>query len=836
MRRQRRAIAIIAVSFACLTAWGAGRAQEANAPPPVSARRTNVAGEFRKADSTLQAHWVGAPWSTVRDGAEADGSRPMPIFRREFRVQQKPVSAVLRIAGLGQWEVTVDGKSLLPGAGLHQSWTDYRKRVGYTTLDVTSSLGAGQHALGVMLGNGMYNVQHTAGRYTKFEGTFGAPKVIAELRLRYPGGQVEVIGTDTDWSVARGPVTFSSTYGGEDFDARRVQTGWDTAGFHGEGWEAANPVASPGGALQAEIAPDVRSPAEYKVVKQSTPRVNTWVYDLGQNFAGVPRVRVQGPAGAVLKLTPGELLNADGTVSQASSGKGMWWSYTLRGGGEESWFPHFGYYGFRYLQAEWVQLGVQGPLGGRAAQVLEVEGEPLHSRSGIVGSFTSSSELLNSIHQLIVHAMWNNEMSVFTDCPHREKLGWLEQDHLQASGLMFNNDLEALYRATDRNMEDAQDASGMVPTIVPQYTKFGPKYAVYDDSPEWGSAAVLAPWAAYRFYGDKQELARSYPMMQAWVRYLESRATDGIVSYGLGDWYDIGPGAPGFGKNTTLGVTGTLMLVECAQAMQRIALLLGKLGDAAGYGALAQREAAAFQAKFWDAEHGWYDRGSQTANAMPLALGIVPQAQRAAVLGHVVADIEAHQDHVTTGEIGYPYLLRTLMQAGRNDVVMRLMIQRTPPSYGAQIGAGATALTEAWDANPHSSQDHFMLGGGEEWFYRALGGMDFDLSRPDAAKRVTIRPAVADGVDWVRCGFQSKLGKIESDWKRGSSVTAFDVIVPVTSTVVLPLPSSRALLKLANGEPPEHARGVHVLTRTPNSVTLEVAAGTYHFTVAEAAP
>src|SRR5205085_5051877 len=192
---------------------------------------------------------------------------------------------------------------------------------------------------------------------------------------------------------------------------------------------------------------------------------------------------------------------------------------------------------------------------------------------------------------------------------------------------------------------------------APQYTRFGPKYAIYDDSPEWGSASVLAQWAAYRFYGDKAQLEKNYPVMQRYVKFLEGKAEDGIIAYGLDDWYDIGPGAPGFSKNTTPGVTGTLMLYEDAVAMQKIAMLLGRAEDAAGYAKVTQREATAFNKRFWNETKGYYDEGSQTANAMPLAVGVVPEERRAAVLRHILDDIHAHEDHITTGEVGYPYLL-----------------------------------------------------------------------------------------------------------------------------------------------------------------------------------
>lgn len=773
--------------------------------------------------------WIEAPWSTERDGAELDGTRPMPVFRREFVLRDKPVKAELRIAGLGQYVATVNGVEVEP-KGLHQAWTGYRKTVTFDTLDVTKKLVGGRNALGVMLGNGMYNVQRTKGRFTKFEGSFGVPMMIAELRVNYADGASEVIASDDSWRVAKGPVVFSSTYGGEDFDARKVEAGWDRSGFHDAGWVAAKVVDGPGGMMVPAIAPDVRATEMLGAPVMKALDAKRLVYDFGQNFAGWPRVVVNGPAGAVLKLTPGELLNADGSVSQQSSGGGtrgaQWWSYTLRGGKDETWEPRFSYYGFRYLQVEWV---------GDSGKVLRVGAERVSSDSPMTGSFASSSEMLNAIHKLIVEAMHNNEVSLFTDCPHREKLGWLEETHLVASGLMFNNDLRGLYAATAKNISDAQHEDGLVPTIAPQYTMFGPKYPIYDDSPEWGSASILSAWSAYRFYGDKAELERNYSTMKAYLKFLESKAADGIVAYGLGDWYDIGPGGPGLSKLTTSGVTGTLMLYEDAVAMQKIALLLGRADDAAADGALAEREKDTFNRRFWDAANGYYDKGSQTANAMPLALDVVPVDKRATVLEHVVADIRAHEDHVTTGEVGYPYLLRALMQGGRNDVLLAMMLRKDPPSYGSQLAAGATALTEAWDANPKSSQDHFMLGGAEEWFYRGLGGIDFDLSRADAAERITIRPRMVDGVGWVRCGYVSTLGKIESDWRREGAMTTMEVTVPAGSQATVVVQVRTGAPVMADGVVAEKARGVTFVSKGQGEAIYRVGPGLHRFSVTDRA-
>ncbi len=715
------------------------------------------------AQTPLNARWIQSPTSTPRDGAELDGSRPMPIFRREFTLTRRPASATLRIAGLGQFDVTLDAHAILP-PGLHGAWTDYRKTVPYQTYPV--SLTPGHHTLTVLLGNGMYNVQQTKGRYTKFEGTFGPPKLLAELTVRYRDGVTETIPTDATWQAAPGPVTFSSTYGGEDYDARVVPTGWTPAQL----------TESPGGALTVAIAPEFLLAHTYATPALTHPTPTKTVYDLGQNIAGWPHIRVQGPAGAILRLTPGELLNPDGTVSQRSSGGPQWWTYTLRGGAPEDWSPRFSYYGFRYIQAEWTN----DPTG----KILALEGQQLSSNSPATGTFASSSPMLNAIHHLIVEGMHNNEATILTDCPHREKLGWLEETHLVSPGLFFNNDLRDLIAATERNIADAQLPDGMVPTIAPRYVVFGnDRNNPFNDSPEWGSASILAPWTAYRFYGDIGALTRAYPAMQAYLKYLESRAKDGIVAYGLGDWYDIGPGEPGVSKLTSLGVTGTLMLYEDAATMQKIATLLHHPEDAATYAALAERERQAFNRRFWNEQTNTYDKGSQTANAMPLALGLVPEERRAAVLEHIIADIHAHHDHVTTGEVGYPYMMRALMQAGRSDVLLAMLLRTDAPSYGAQLAAGATSLTEAWDANPRSSQDHFMLGGAEEFFYRGLGGIDLDLSRSEP---LIVRPAILPGLDWVKTSYLSSKGRIETSWKREPNRITLTVTTPTKATLELP--------------------------------------------------
>ena len=796
------------------------------------------------------AHWTQTPeWHAKWIGAKADDANSqrdaMPLFRKSFTVDSPIRRALIYASGLGQDELHLNGKKVSDDQ-LTPGWSEYRKTVYFDTYDVTSLLHKGENAIGILLGNGMYRVLKTEGRYTKFTGSYGPLKCILQLHIEFADGQKLEVSSDETWKTAPGPVTFSSTYGGEDFDARRDPQGWDRPGFNDAAWQAAKVVDGPGGVLLPDLPPPIRVIKTYAPGQPTRPRPGLLVYDLGQNFAGWPAITVTGPAGAVVKLTPGELLNKDGTVSQRSSGEPQWFSYTLRGSkSAENWHPRFSYYGFRYVQVEGADTH---PTPG-AAQILVLRGEAIHSSSSVAGSFSSSDPLLNKIHTLILRAIENNSVSLFTDCPHREKLGWLEESHLLASAMLYDFDFARLYAATARNIADAQATGGpmqgnvpstappykmgRVPEIAPQYVLFEPQWGVFDDSPEWGSAAVLSPWYVYQRNGDLQFLAEQYEVMRLYTGYLGTRAKDGIIAYGLGDWYDIGPGEPGISKLTTSGVTATATYYQDLRVMERTAALLGKNDESRQFAQLADATRDRFNARFFDSAAHRYDRGSQTAQAMPLVVGLVPDSERAAVLNALVKDIRAHNNHVTAGDIGFHYVVDALLDGGRSDVLLEMLERTDSPSYGYQLAQGATALTEAWDADPESSQDHFMLGHAEEWFYRGLGGINIDSSlRGD--ERLVLRPQVVGTLAWVKTSYQSNKGLVESAWQRGPVDTDYDFTIPVNSNATIEIFSTPGDGLTLNGLPATKAQGVISSTQIDSNTHIVVSAG--HYRIRSASP
>jgi hypothetical protein len=637
------------------------------------------------------AHWTQAPeWHAqwiAADGTDAAaGSKPMPVFRKEFSVGDRVTRALAYVSGLGQYEFRINGAKV-GDSELTPGWSDYHKTVFYDTYDVTAMLRTGTNALGLMLGNGMYRVLDTPQRYKKFTGSFGPPKCFVQLHLEMGSGKHLDVISDASWKTHAGPITFSSTYGGEDYDARAEMPGWDRAGFDDGQWSPVVVAEGPGGVLTPELAPPIRVMHTYMPVGKTEPKPGIVVFDLGQNFAGWPDVAVSGRAGATVKLIPGELLNPDGTVSQRSSGQPQWFSYTLRGSGREQWHPRFSYYGFRYVQVE-IGTDSQNPQHGEA-RLIALKGEAVHTSSEPVGSFTSSDDLLNRIHTLIVRAIENNAVSLFTDCPHREKLGWLEETHLLAPSLLYDFDFAGLYAATARNIADTQKQNepnaGRVPEIAPQYVVFGVDNGIFDDSPEWGSAAVLAPWYVYERDGNLTALLSHLDVMRRYVDYLSTRAKDNIVAYGLGDWYDIGPGEPGVSKLTTSGVTATAIYYQDLRVVEKTLALEGRNEESRAYAAKADSVRQSFNARFFDAANHRYDKGSQTAQAMPLVVGLVPEDERSRVLDALIADIRAHENHVTAGDVGFHYVVDALLEGGCSDVLYDMLERTDTPSYGYQL-------------------------------------------------------------------------------------------------------------------------------------------------------
>ena len=784
-------------------------------------------------------------WKARWISAEVESQTLM--LRREFVVKPGLKRAVVHVCGLGHYEMSLNGEKA-GDALLSPGWSKYDKTCLYDTLEITQLLNTGGNAIGLMLGNGMYNVK--GGRYTKFKGSFGPLKAICQIRLEYDDGTTEMIGTDKNWSVKAGPITFCCVFGGEDYDARLEPSGWDRHGFDDSAWPKAQEVAGPGGTLKGlcSAAPPIKAFDVLKPVSVNSLREGVDVYDLGQNTALMPRLKVNGPAGSIVRIIPAELLKQDGSVDRESCSheRPGYWQYTLAGTGGEEWFPKFFYHGSRYFQAERMPAGV----GGELPVVESFEGVVVHSSSEPIGEFACSNDLFNRIHKLVRWAQRSNMMSVMTDCPHREKLGWLEQYHLNGPSLRYEFDLARLFTKGMNDMADSQLESGLVPDIAPEYVVFE---GGFRDSPEWGSAFVLVPWQQYLWTGDLELIRNYYDDMKRYVAYLGGAAKDHIVSHGLGDWYDIGPRAPGRAQLTPVPLTATAFYYYDTMILAEMADLLGKTDDARQYKESAAQIRDAFNKEFYNPATSQYATGSQCSNAIALVMGLVEPAKRQAVLDAVVQDVQQRGNALTAGDVGYRYLLRALAEAGRSDVIFAMNNQSDKPGYGYQLKMGATSLTEAWNARRSSSQNHFMLGQIIEWFYADLagiscdpagppsGGLDYAAYKAAGFKKIIIKPEPVGDLTWVKAGFNSIRGKIKSEWNRDNGNFILKVTIPPSATATVFVPakpetevteSGRLIagqIKPPMRRPAQKSPGVKFLRREDNCAVFEIESGEYEF-------
>lgn len=779
-----------------------------------------------------QAEWIAATPDRPRgshsrgnDRSPARPPEPLPIFRRAFDLPGRPRRAILSIAALGHGEVTINGAPVTRSM-LNPGWTDYRRNILYTSHDITALLAPGANAIGVMLGNGMYNVERVPGRYVKFVDSFGQPKLIARLDVELADGRMHTIVSDRDWQTREGPIRYSNVYGGEDVDGRMDIPGWDRPGAADAGWRTPLRVEGSGGALRAQGIPGIEVQRTITPV-QATPLANgRIVHDFGENCSARPRAVLRGPVGSRVRLRPGEALGPDGAVSQrsfnASPKNETFFEYILAGRGAETFQPRFLYHGFRYLEAELLPP----EAGGEAPRIEGLEIDFVHAGLTRIGSFDSSEKLFVDTHRLIDQALRSNMASVLTDCPHREKLGWLEQTHLNAPTILYNRDAAALYEKMAIDIADAQQPDGMVPGIAPEYVAFLDEDGgdtIWRNSPEWGVAAVLSPWAAYRAYGDRSVLETAYPAMGRYMAYLATRATDGIIDFGMGDWYDLGPNPPGESQLTSRALAGTASHYQALRALADIARVTGRpAAEAARWSAQADAVRTAFNRRFFHTDRANYDTGSQCALAMPLALGMVPAGRERAVLDNLVAAVRANGNGVTAGDVGFRYVVDALTAWRRDDVIDAMMRVTDRPGYGQQLRNGATALAEAWDANPTKSLNHFMLGHGEGWLYGALAGIRVDFAAVEPQRIVTIAPRPMGATRAAAARHRSVLGEIASRWRKQGARLVLEATIPPGpgGTVIVPTTAPERVTE--NGKPVE---GVVV----PGGLEVALGSGRYRF-------
>ncbi len=792
--------------------WSVRSWNERDEPSEWSAPATWTMGVLKPED--WKARWIVAPWQTESI-----------LMRTEFPARVAVKRAVVHVCGLGQFELFLNGRKVGDNL-IAPGWSKYNRTCLYETHDVTALLSPGENALGIALGDGMHHTERRH-RFSKFQGTFGPQRAIVQLEIEYADGERQLVTSDDLWRCTPGPVTFSDIYGGEDFDARKNPRGWKSAGFDDSAWPNAVILVGSSDGLRGlcSSAPPIRAIEEISPVARKQFGERQEVIDLGQNASFMPRITVTGPAGSTVRLTHAEVVREDGAIDRGTCGGNRgpaYWQYTKATDQPETWFPQFFYAGCRYLQLDKLPADNSPVL----PQVTKLTGVVVHSAAKPAGEFACSNELLNRIRTLVRWAQRSNLVSVLTDCPHREKLGWLEQYHLNGPGVRYEFAADRIFIKGMRDMADSQLDTGLVPNIAPEYVVFD---GTFRAAAEWGSAVILVPWQHYESTGDASLLRDYYPVMQRYLDYLTSRATNHYLEEGLGDWYDIGPEKPGFSQLTPPRITATAFYFHAAEHLAKIAQLLGNPEDAQRYQKLAADIRAAWVQEFRHPD-GSYATKSQCAHAMALEFGLAEPQDRPKTLAALVSDIRERDHSTTAGDVGFRYELEALAHGGHSDVIYKMINQDSRPGYGYQLKSGATALTEAWDANHTSSHNHFMLGHITEWFYKHLAGIAPDPASPGYAN-IIIAPQPVGDLKWVEATHHTIRGPVHVRWERDGEALTLDVTVPANTTATVKLPNEKGANVTEAGRAINQAPGVKVLPAEGDRAVLQIESGKYRFLV-----
>lgn len=761
-------------------------------------------------------------------GDRTPGANKLPQFRKEFTVGKPVRRATAYVGGIGQFCLYLNGAQV-GDRFMDPPATDYDKKVCYVPFDVTRLLRDGGNAIGVMLGNGYASVPMRL--YYKGLISYTYPKMILALEIEYEDGSHDRLVSDRSWRVTQSPLTYCSIFGGEAYDARLFLEGWTETGFDDSGWQKPILAALPDGArMVAAETPPMKVMQRFPPVTRRKTRHGAWLFDLGQNFQGTVRISLRGERGQTVKINTTELFNTQvDSITTCGGYRGEYrLTYTIgQSGRTESWNPQFTYFGQRYvLVTGAVPEGEENP--DSLPVIEDLVGLHLRASADVTGHFDCSDELLNKTHELIEWGVKGNLTASFiTDCPHREKLPWLEQLHLMFGSLQYNFELYKTFEKSADDMALAQWDNGLVPDIAPMFFMFR---GWFIDSPEWGSSSILVPWKVYEHYGDRSLIERHYDTMKRYLKFLESRSEGYILDYGLGDWYDIGPKKPGVSQHTSMAATATPIFYMDAVTMARCARMLGRTEDEKEFTALAENIRNAYNKAYFHADGGYYDRNSQCANSIALCAGLVEPQNEKAVLDNIVADIRRRGNALSAGDVGYNYVLRALESRGQSQVIYDMNSRYDRFGYGNQIAHGATALPETWDSRPEKSHNHLMLGHLQEWFYSQVGGIQRDTAAT-AFKRIVIRPSIVGGISFARTGFMSPYGEISTDWNDSSERFRMEVTVPANTTARIYVPAAEGDTVTESGIEASKAHGVRAAGSQEGYRIFETGSGTYRFEV-----
>lgn len=695
------------------------------------------------------AFWIGT------DRVMIDWRQPVlpaPFFRKEF-VAEETENIQLCVCGLGYHEVLINGKRVSDGE-LMPTPTNFDRHAGYLVFDVSASLQKGKNTIGIVLGNGLFNC-HTPEVWHFDKATWrNYPQAILELTC---GGKT-LLRSDNTWKYTYdGPITFDGLRNGEVYDARKEMPGWAENGFDDSNWQNAVVVPGPGGVLFEQTSPLCRVKGLFPM-KEISPGV----YDCAQNIAGRAEITVRGDAGAEIILKYSDVLDDDGKPDQKhigmmiQQGEFQTEHYTLKGENSEVWHSRFTYHGFRYVSVE---------ISGNA-EVVSMTAQLIHSDIAEVGGFSCSDEIINKLEDCTKWSYKNNMVGIPTDCPHREKNGWINDHQLAAATGLFKYDSKELYREWLGTIRDCQRPNGHIPGMAPT-SGWGYNWG---SGPLFGAALMGIPREVYIFRGDDTLMRENYEAARKDLEFCASIAQGNIVRFGLGDWHHF----PVLRSVVDPAFITTGWYYRNLKIFGDTAALFGNSDDVKWSCEKAEEVRSSFLKEYGNG-NGSFANDEKSALASAVGFGLCPENEVRQTVDKLNAVMLKDDCLADFGIVGAKFVPRVLAEHGYADTAFRIFRQESFPGWAKWVLDGETTLLEDFPAR--ESHNHIMYGDISAWFMQYAAGIVPSFDRP-GFNEVVLKPCFAAGLDNVNAWYDTIHGRISVNWQRSGDTVTVSAVIP----------------------------------------------------------